>query len=267
MTPPTPHANDDRQSLDTIKPGHGRRFGELLIDEGLITPAQLREALEAQTALEDYQPLGQILVNRGWLTRAQLLGLLRRHRKGARLGELLVRAGRITAEQLESALARQKTAPQPLGHALRSLGFVTEEMIREALCAQLHINFFDLDRIYPDPALAKLINERYAIRRRIVPLFRSGNTLVVAVDDPSDVAMIEDLQQLLKLRIEIVTSTVPKIGRAIRRLYADRFGVEDLTLQPNILIGAVRDQEVADLAAKALGVRVLPPYWQPRRTA
>jgi hypothetical protein len=262
--------SSSRKGLESIKPGHGRRFGELLVDEAVITSAQLQEALQIQSALADYQPLGQVLVNRGWLTRGQLLTLLRRHRKSARLGELLVSAGHITTEQLERALARQKAVPQPLGYALRGLGFVTETTIREALCAQLHINFFDLDGIDPDPALAKLINERYAVRRRIVPLFRSGQTLVVAVDDPSDVGMIEELQQMLKLRIEIVTATVAQIGGAVTRLYTGRRGPGNPPAQPpSVLIGAVRDQEVADLAATAVGVQMPPPHRQPpaRRTA
>jgi hypothetical protein len=243
--------------------GHGSRFGEVLIEEKLITPEQLQEALHIQSTLDTYIPVGQILMMRGWLTRSQLTTMLKRHRKRARLGELLVKAKRITAEQLETALARQKQPRQPLGRTLMALGHVTEETMREALCSQLHINFFDLDRINLDPALATVVTEKYAMRRKVVPLFRADRMLVVAVDDPTDVAVVEDLQQLVRLRVEIVTSTTEKIQRALKRLYVEgsRANV-DPCIHHNVMIGAVHDQEVVDLAARILKVRILPPYWQ-----
>ena len=67
------------------------------------------------------------------------------------------------------------------------------------------------------------------------------------------------------MRIEVVTSTTAKIERAIKRLYGEGARLDaDPCLQQNIVIGIIRDQEVADVAAKALGVRILPPYWQSR---
>jgi hypothetical protein len=241
----------------------GRRFGELLVEESLITRAQLTEALRIQSTLRTYVPLGQILIMQGWLKRAQLTAVLGRHRKRARLGELLVRAGQITPEQLQTALGRQAQRRLPLGQALMALGYVTEETMREALCAQLHINFFDLDRIRLDPALGALVNQRYASRRGLVPIFRAAPMLAVAMDNPTDVAAAEELQQLLGQRIGIVTSTTAKIQRAIARLYAAApGGVVDPLAPNNVLIGLVRDPEVADLAVKTLGVRLLPPGWQ-----
>jgi Type II secretion system (T2SS), protein E, N-terminal domain len=259
----TAPAKGKATAAPSTEAGHGRRLGELLIEEKLVTREQLDEALRVQSTLTSYIPLGQVLMMRGCVTRAQLTALLRRYSKRARLGELLVRAKRVTPEQLQNALARQAHTRQPLGHTLISLGYVTEETMREALCTQLHINFFDLDRIPLDPLLARLVNEKYATKRRAVPLFRSGQLLVVAVDDPTDVALVEDLQQLLRLRIEIVTSTTAKILRALTRLYgsAPRM-LDDPCLHPNIMIGLVHDQEIADLAARILKVRILPPYWQ-----
>jgi hypothetical protein len=242
--------------------GHGRRFGELLVEEGLITAVQLSEALRLQAALRSYLPLGQILLNQGWLTRAQLTAVLKRHRKSARLGELLVRAGRITPDQLRTALARQTQMRRPLGSTLMMLGYLTEEAMREALCAQLHVNFFDLDRIPIDPALARLVNEKYATRRQLVPLFRVVQILVLAMDDPADVTVVEELEQVLRMRVEVVTSTTARIRRALRRLYSTGPRAIPDPAAPSILLGAVRDPHVAGLAARALGARILPPQWQ-----
>jgi hypothetical protein len=241
----------------------GSRFGELLVEEGLVTPDQLAEALRVQTTLGTYIPIGRVLMMRGCLTRTQLTTMLGRHRKRVRLGDLLVRSKRITPEQLQTALARQKEKRQPLGRTLMELGYLTEETMREGLCAQLHINFFDLDRIPLDRGMARLVSAKYARRRQVVPLFRADRMLVAAVDDPTEMAIIEDLQQLVRLRVEIVTSTTDRITRALTRLYGDGpLNNPEPCLHPNIMIGAVHDQEVADLAAKTLKVRILPPYWQ-----
>jgi hypothetical protein len=256
-------ANSGASRVADDEPAQGSRLGELLVDEALITPDQLTEALRVQSTLVAYTPIGHILMMRGWLSRSQLTNLLRRHRKRARLGDLLVRARRITPEQLQTALVRQQQTRQPLGRTLMELGYVTEVTMREALCAQMQVNFFDLDRIPLDRALAALVNEKYAFRRKVVPIFRTERMLVVAVDDPTDLTIIEDLQQLVRLRVEIVTSTAEKIQRALARLYRDEPSTNvDPCLHPNIMIGAVHDQEVADLAARILKVKILPPYWQ-----
>jgi type II secretion system (T2SS) protein E len=258
-----PAQEHTKERSTTVESGHVVRLGDLLIQEKLVTQEQIDEALRVQSTLKTYVPLGQILMMRGWLTRTQLTTVLRRHRKRARLGEMLVRTKRITEAQLETALAQQKQMRQPLGRVLMSLGYLTEETMREALCAQLHINFFDLDRVMIDPGLATMVTEKYAVRRRVVPLFRADRILVVGVDDPTDVAVVEDLQHLVRLRVEVVTSTTEKLLRAIKRLYVDGSQANfDPCIHHNIMIGAVHDQEVADLAVKVLKVRILPPYWQ-----
>jgi type IV pilus assembly protein PilB len=255
----TASASGGAAGADSSETPTGTRFGEILVDEALITPDQLAEALRVQSTLAAYTPLGEVLMMRGWLTRTQLISLLRRHRKRARLGDLLVRAKRITPEQLQTALARQQLVRQPLGRTLMALGYVTEVTMREALCAQMQVNFFDLDPIPLDPALAALVNEKYAVKRKAVPIVRAEGILVVAVDDPVDITIVEELQQLVRLRVEIVTSTAEKIQRALARLYkAGPHPSVAPSLRPNIMIGAVHDPEVADLVARVLKVKILP---------
>jgi Type II secretion system (T2SS), protein E, N-terminal domain len=243
---------------------NGRRFGDLLVEEKLITPAQLDMALRLQARARVYLPLGQVLVAEKVITRKQLTALLHRHRKRSRLGQILVRAGCIIEAQLNDALAQQSRMRLPLGRALIQLGYLSEPMLRDALCTQLHINFFDLDPIDFDRELARLISERYATRHLIVPVFRAGQVLVIAMDDPTRAALIEELQGSLGLHIEVVTATTQSLKNALGRLYATAPPARSaVATQRNILIGPVRDPVVAELASQALrGVRLLPPGWQ-----
>jgi hypothetical protein len=242
----------------TDPPNHespsGRRFGEILVDEGIINTTQLNVALQLQTVCPTYTPLGQVLLANNLITRKQLNTLLHRHNKRSRLGDILLKLGHITSEQLQEALAHQRRAPLPIGQMLVGLGYVSGAAMRDALCTQLHVNFFDLDPIAIDGALARVISERFAVRHQLIPLFQVEDILVVAMDDPSQAELIEDLQARLKLHIETVMTTTQKLKSAMARLYGPPVsGPTEACRLPSILIGPVRDEFVAALALK--GVR------------
>jgi len=206
-------------STNAPRPARGARLGELLVREGLVTSAQVEEALRMQATLDRYVPLGHVLVAQRLISRDQLVTVLERHRRSTRLGDLLVKSGEISQEQLETGLAEQRRAGQPLGETLIRLNFVTEERLRLALCRQLHIRFFNLDAIIIDPTLRGLVNERFALKFRVVPLARVSNTLVAAMDDPTMTRVVDDLHRSTGLRIEVITSTAGAITRALERLY------------------------------------------------
>jgi type IV pilus assembly protein PilB len=195
------------------------RLGDLLVSEGLATHAQIQKALRLQSQSKTYMLLGQILVAQKVITRSQLLSVLDRHRRRSKLGELLVKSKAISASQLEAALAEQRRWKQTLGEVVVRLKFVTEEQMRRALCQQLHINFFDLDSIVLDRSLRALINPRFARKRLVVPIARVGQTLVVAMDDPTRTAVIDDLKASTGFDIEVITSTTASIRRALDQMY------------------------------------------------
>jgi hypothetical protein len=236
-----------------------RRFGDLLVEEHVITAEQLEAALRLQSVSRSYVPIGQVLLANKFITRRKLNAMLHRHGKRSRLGEVLIKADRITPVQLDVALAHQRKTPMPIGQTLIKLGAVTETMMRDALCTQLHVNFFDLDPIHIDQKLARLISQQYAARHLIVPLFRVADILVAAVDDPSDIQMIERLEGTLGLQIEIVTTTTDKLKAAMHRLYGPPSAHEvDVFGRRNVLIGPIRDHLVVDLVERGLrGVSVV----------
>src|SRR5204863_8790513 len=70
-----------------------------------------------------------------------------------------------------------------------------------------------------DPTLRTLVNEKFAMKHRTVPLARVGNLLVIAMDDPTQTWIIDDLQRGTGLKIEVITSNSAQITRALDRLY------------------------------------------------
>ncbi len=236
-----------------------RRFGELLVADGIITQDQLDAALRLQSVARSYMPLGQVLLANKLISRKTLNALLHRWGKRSRLGEILVKAGRITPAQLEEALTYQRRLLMPIGKALITLGYIDEMAMRDALCTQLHVNFFDVDKISINQKLATVISERFAARHHLVPLFCAGEVLVVAMDDPSKSALIESLESHLRLQVEVVTTTTAKLMAAMKRLYGPPLDPDvDPFARRNILVGPIRDFVVAELAGRALaGVSVV----------
>ena len=195
------------------------RLGELLVAEGLVTPAQLEEALRVQRSTEQYASLGDILITENIITRDQLLSVLERYRRSSKLGDILLKSGEISSIQLDTALKEQRRSHRPLGEVLLDLGHLSEERLRVALCRQLHIRFFNLDAIILDPTLRKLVTEKFAMKHRCVPVSRIGNLLLLAMDDPTQTRLVDDLQASTGLKIEVITSTSAHITRALDRLY------------------------------------------------
>jgi type II secretory ATPase GspE/PulE/Tfp pilus assembly ATPase PilB-like protein len=195
------------------------RLGELLVAEGLITPTQLQEALRVQRAPDSYAPLGHILITQKIVTRDQLLSVLERYRRSSQLGDILLKSREINRAQLETALEAQRRTQRPLGEVLLGLGYLSEERLRLALCRQLHIRFFNLDTIILDPTLRNLVSEKFAMKHRTVPVSRIGNLLILAMDDPTQSRVIDDVGTATDLKIEVITSTSDAITRALERLY------------------------------------------------
>jgi len=225
-----------------------RRLGELLVQERAITDEQLQVALRLQAASQSYVPIGHVLLAQKFISRKTLTMMLHRYQKRARLGEVLLKAGRITPAQLEEGLEYQRRTSVPIGQVFIHLGWLNEAAMRDALCTQLHVNFVDIDPIVIDRDLARLVSEAFARRHSLVPLLRVDDVVVIAMDDPSQADIIAGVESALGLQIEAVTTVTEKLEAAMHRLYASARSPEMRHISSdNIIIGPVRDHAVADL--------------------
>ncbi|MEB3197349.1 MAG: hypothetical protein VKP62_09115 [Candidatus Sericytochromatia bacterium] len=111
-------------------------FGEFLISQGMITRTELEEGLLAQKSLKAHLKIGELLVKRGVLSAENLVKALKDYKAGIRLGELLLNQGDIGFIQLLEALDRQQALGCQLGEALVQLGHCTSAQIEDALALQ-----------------------------------------------------------------------------------------------------------------------------------
>ena len=111
-----------------------------------------------------------------------------------RLGEILLREGLISREQLAQALTEQKTSKHRLGYVLVKLGLVPELEVTKLLARQYRMPAVDLSRFEVDPKIIKLVPGDMATKAVVLPLKREGRTLTVAMADPTDLGLLEDLK-------------------------------------------------------------------------
>jgi type IV pilus assembly protein PilB len=136
-----------------------------------------------------------------------------------RIGEILIRDGLITREQLERALAESKAGGMRIGYSLVKLGFVSEHDLALALARQHRVPAVDLERAKLDPKLLKLIPSDVALRHLVVPLRRVGRTLTVAMSDPGDIGIIDDLKFITRFDIEPVIAGEFTLRKVVEREY------------------------------------------------
>jgi type IV pilus assembly protein PilB len=138
-----------------------------------------------------------------------------------RIGEMLVQLGRLDSHQLQAALAHQRQWGGKLGGAIVRLGFLGEPAILQAVGQQLGVPFIVIgDREIPPKVLA-LVPRKIAQARRVLPLELAFDTrrrtLVVAVGDPADLTVIDELAFVTGLPVRPVLAGDEDLDRALER--------------------------------------------------
>ncbi|MFP5106503.1 GspE/PulE family protein [Neobacillus sp. C211] len=161
-----------------------------------------------------------------------------------KLGDLLIEEGLITPEQLQTTLD-EKDAAQKLGDALLQRGYLTEQQLVEVLEYQLGIPHVGLFHYPFDTNLFSLITKETAKRNLIIPLKRDGNKLFVAMANPMDFIVIDDLRLSTGFHIEPAIATKADILRTINKYYDVDDGLDEL-LDELPLNDRDRNEDVTD---------------------
>lgn len=136
-----------------------------------------------------------------------------------RLGELLVRENIISVAQLKKAQQEQQKSGARLSTALIKVGAIEESMLTEFMSKQYGVPSIDLRDFNADPEVIKLVPKDIAEKHLVVPVSRTGNTLVVAMCDPANIYAIDDLKFRTGHTIDPFIASEPAIKEAIDRYY------------------------------------------------
>ncbi|HJN17746.1 MAG TPA: ATPase, T2SS/T4P/T4SS family [Armatimonadota bacterium] len=135
---------------------------------------------------------------------------------GPKLGDILLRAGWVTQEQLQTALTVQAQSNRLLGAVMIEMDLVTSDQVREALASQAHIPSVDLSRTQLLPEITGLLPGEFCRRHSVVPIALDDDLVTVAAADPANVIAMDMVRAALPgRRLKIVAAHEPEIVSAI----------------------------------------------------
>ncbi|HUO85030.1 MAG TPA: type IV-A pilus assembly ATPase PilB, partial [Thermoanaerobaculia bacterium] len=174
-----------------------------------------------------------------------------------RLGELLIKAGLITQDQLKEALKAQKDGGSKLGETLINLGFVAEEDITECLSQQFGVPAINLAHFEIDEGVIKLLPAEVVRKYNILPVNKTGATITIAMSDPTNVFAMDDIKFMTGYNVEPVVASEIGIRNAVEKYYGATHAlelkkvIEDLQSSESADLEVLEEEEELDVAALA----------------
>jgi type IV pilus assembly protein PilB len=175
------------------------------------------------------------------------------------LGALLLKCGAVTEEQLAGALAMQQ---QPngnrllLGEVLTQQGICTEEQIMESLAFGYGIPFVRVSPRVADPRVVDALPREFITKHGVLPLFKIRGMLTLAVSEPANVFLVEEVARLTECQVQIVAATAKDIHATLETHLpqANVFVIDDVVdeLGPtDLALVDTKAEDIADLEAAA----------------
>jgi type II secretory ATPase GspE/PulE/Tfp pilus assembly ATPase PilB-like protein len=217
----------------------GKPIGEMLVEEKLASPEAVDAALSRQKALRSRR-FGQYLTDNQIVSPEQLAAALKHQRSQPiqKLGETLVELGYLTESELDEALAieaRDRTVP--LGQILADMGVVEAEVVNAVIARKLGIPYISLRTFRIPPEVLKRIPAAVAQRFQTLPVAEADNALAVAIENPMDMAKLEELRFVVGSKLLPVMASGEDIRAALEKAYGDARALAPAEVRKRIDVG------------------------------
>lgn len=136
-----------------------------------------------------------------------------------RLGDILVESGFLNATELAEVLSVQKETGKRLGEVIVESGLMSEFDILRAVSSQYNYPIIDLSGIDVDPKATALLTQKFCEDNVVFPIGFDGDNLVVAIDDPMNITIEDELQFQTGYQISLMLATHTSIVDAIKVHY------------------------------------------------
>lgn len=173
---------------------------------------------------ENKKLLGDLLVEYGKISDEQLEDVLKKQKHTyKKLGDLLIEHGKITEQQLSEILLKQKYINKRLGELLIEEHLVTEEDIMDILEIQLGLERVYLDMTNIEKSAVLSIPESLASKYTLIPLEIKDNKIKVAMSDPLNIFAVDDVKIASGYEVETAIATKAEISKYIDKYYSNQF--------------------------------------------
>ena len=179
-----------------------------------------------------------------------------------KIGDILVYQKLISNEQLETALIKQKSSNEKLGHILIQDGVITENELVKAYSMQCgHRLITEEDILKVDQSIVSLLPEDFAKENNVIALSKKDNYLAIAMEDPEDLTTLDSIRKLTNLNPEILVAGKSSIENAIKIQYdkvKKSAEVESAVSNIKIVAGDAEDGDELDLATEKVSAEDAP---------
>ena len=145
-----------------------------------------------------------------------------------KIGDVLVEKGYITTAQLEETLRRQQATGRRLGDLLVESGLITEDQLLDAISDRLAVPRMSLHQMVIDPMVIQRVPVDLARRYTLIPVFAMGNNLTLAMADPLNIIAIDEIKYLTGCEVKRAIAAISEIKKAIDEHYSVADSMERL---------------------------------------
>ena len=135
------------------------------------------------------------------------------------LGELLVERGILTRAQVQEAVDHQKSNGGLFGEVLVKLGYASEENIAQALTTQYGFPYLPLANYEIDAEVIKTVPENVCRQFCLIPIDKIGKSLTLAMSNPLNVQAAEDVELITGCTVQTFVGTATDIKNSINKYY------------------------------------------------
>ena len=147
-----------------------------------------------------------------------------------RIGELLVKENLITPLQLKNAVTAQRSSGGRLGHELTKLGYIEENELIAFLSKQYSVPSINLSEFEIDQEVLKVLPKEVVTRHQVIPVNRTGSTLIVAMADPSNIYAVDDIKFITGMKIDVVVASEQAIAESIEKYYTSTVSFDEVMI-------------------------------------
>ncbi|MEP7382546.1 MAG: ATPase, T2SS/T4P/T4SS family [Gemmatimonadota bacterium] len=175
-----------------------------------------------------------------------------------RISDLLLRDGYVSKEQVDRAIREGKSNNLGITYNLIKLGAIDELELTKIVARSARLPAIDLSKFEVDPRIIKLVPADIATKHLVLPLKRDGRTLTVAIADPSNLGILEDLKFITRYDIFPVVAGEVTLRGVIEKQYDAGDAAMSSLLEEFVESGDVEvvEEKEEDVSAAALAAQV-----------
>lgn len=175
-----------------------------------------------------------------------------------RLGDVLISKNYATLSEINDAVERAGKTEKRIGQLLLEQGVISEEQLAKSLAYQHGVKFVNLFNFIIDPRFFETISYELMDRYQFVPYQEEGGRLVIAVSDPTNIIMVDELELLLNRSLDVCVTTRGGVSDALKRSEGSQRVLKEVTEEFKLHLVKETDEGEETLSMDRLGGEISP---------